>query len=61
MKKIILLSAALLVMLVSLEGCFWGYDRYDRDGRGGGHDSRGGGYNHGGDHDDRGGDRGHHH
>ena len=35
------------MMLVSLGGCFWGYEGRDRDGgydRGGGHDDRGEGH-----------------
>jgi hypothetical protein len=46
MKRIILLTMVLAVMLVSLGGCFWGYEGHDRDGgygRGGGHEERGGG------------------
>jgi hypothetical protein len=62
MKRIMMLTMVLVVMLVSLEGCFWGYERHGRDGgynrgghddQGGGHDNRGGGHDHGGDHDDR--------
>lgn len=50
MKKIILLAIALVTMLVSLNGCFWGYPE---DGRGGGHHDRDRGERH--DHDRDGG------
>ena len=42
MKRIVMLMV-LGIMLVSLGGCFWGYDR------GGGHDDRGEGHDHGGE------------
>ena len=46
MKRIIMLGMVLVIMLVSLGGCYVGFDGYDRgEGRGGdeGHD-RGGGH-----------------
>jgi len=52
MKRIIMLGIVLVVtMLVSLGGCFWGYEDH---GRGGRHD-RGEGHDHdrGGEHDER--------
>jgi hypothetical protein len=51
MKRIVLLSMVLVMMLMSIGGCWVGFDVDDRGGRGGGHHDRGGG------HDDRG--RGH--
>ena len=53
MKKSLKLGLAFVMMLVSLAGCYWGYEGRDGYGRGGGYD-RGGGYERGGD---RGGDR----
>jgi hypothetical protein len=56
MKRIITLTMVLVMMLVSLGGCFWGYEGRDRDGgygRGGGHDDRGGGHDRGGDREER--------
>jgi hypothetical protein len=50
MKRIVMLIL-LLTMLVSLGGCFWGFEGR---GRGGDRDDRGGGHDRGGD---RGGDR----
>jgi hypothetical protein len=53
MKRIVMFMV-LVTMLVSLGGCFWGYEGRDRDGgygRGGGHDDRGG--ERGGEHEDR--------
>jgi len=53
MKRIIMLMV-LVTMLVSLGGCFWGYEGRDGGGgydRGGGHDDRGGGHEGGGDHE----------
>ena len=52
MKRIIMLTMVLVIMLVSLGGCFWGYGGHDRDGgydRGGGHDDRGEGHDRGGE------------
>jgi hypothetical protein len=52
MKRIILLTIAFVMMIVSLGGCFWwGYE-----GHGGrrGHDGRDEGRDRGGDHDGRG-------
>jgi nitrogen fixation-related uncharacterized protein len=46
MKRIIMLTMVLMMMLVSLGGCFWGD-------RGGGHDDRGEGHDRGGDHEER--------
>jgi len=43
MKKIVLSVVVLVMMLVSIGGCWVGWDRDGRDGRGGGHD-RGGGH-----------------
>ena len=47
MKRIVMFTM-ILVMLVSLGGCFWGYEGRGREGgydRGGGHDDdRGGGH-----------------
>ncbi len=60
MKRIIMLTMALAMMLISLGGCFWGYEGHDRDGgygRDGGHDDRGGGHDGGGGHD-KGGEKG---
>jgi flagellar basal body-associated protein FliL len=60
MKRIIMLGIVLVVtMLVSLGGCFWGYEDHGRGGghdRGEGHDhDRGEGHDHdrGGEHDER--------
>ncbi len=50
MKRIIMLTMVLVVMLVSLGGCFWGGEGHDR---GGGHDDRGGGHDRGGEHEER--------
>jgi hypothetical protein len=57
MKRIVMLSMACVMMLVSLAGCFWwGYEGHDGRG-GGGHDSGGdrGGGGGGGGHDSGGG------
>ena len=43
MKRIIMLAMVLVMMLVSIGGCWVGWDRDDRGRRGGGHD-RGGGH-----------------
>jgi hypothetical protein len=56
MKRIIMLTMVLVVMLVSLGGCFfWGYEGHDRDrdGRGGEHGDRGERHDGGGDHGER--------
>ena len=66
MKRIIMLTMALAMMLVSLGGCYWGYEGRDRGegyGRGGGRDERGEGRDRDGGRDqgerhDRGGERG---
>ena len=61
MKRIIMLGMVLVIMLVSLGGCYLGYDGY---GRGGGHDrgegrdkdeghDRGEGHDGGGGHEER--------
>lgn len=50
MKRTITVMMAFVMMLVSLGGCFWGYEGHDGGGghgRGGGHDrggERGGGH-----------------
>jgi len=41
MKRIIMLSMVLVMMSVSLGGCWVGFDVDGRGGRGGGHDDRG--------------------
>ena len=54
MKRIIMLTMVLLMMLISLGGCFWGFEGRERDGgynRGEGHDNRGGGHDDRGEHD----------
>jgi hypothetical protein len=38
MKKIIILAMVLVMMIVSIGGCWIGFDDEGRDGRGGGHD-----------------------
>jgi hypothetical protein len=38
MKRIIMLAIVLVMMLVSIGGCWVGWDVDDRGGRGGGHD-----------------------
>ena len=46
MKRIIMLTMVLVIMLVSLGGCFWGYEGHDRGGgygSGEGHEDHGGG------------------
>jgi hypothetical protein len=43
MKRIIMLAMVLVLMLISIGGCWVGWDRDGRDGRGGEHD-RGGGH-----------------
>lgn len=50
MKRIIMLTMVIVMMLVSLGGCFWGFEGHDR---GGGHDGRGG-HDRDGRYDDRG-------
>ena len=50
-KRIIMLGIVLMTMIVSLEGCFWGFE--DRD-RGGGHErSEGHDHDRGGGHEER--------
>ena len=58
MKRIIMMTLVLAVMLVSLGGCLVGLDTEGRDGRGGGYD-RDRGHDRAGDHD-RGGDHDRH-
>jgi hypothetical protein len=53
MKRSIML-AMVLVMIVSIGGCFVPWDRDDRGGRDGGHE-RDGGHDRGGEHDRDGG------
>jgi len=52
MKRIIMLMV-LVMMLVSLGGCFWGRDGGGGYDRGGGHDERGEGHDRGGEHEER--------
>jgi len=56
MKKMIMSAMALLMLLMSIGGCFVGWDRDDRGGRGGEHE-RGGGHDRGGGGHDRDGGR----
>ena len=42
MKRIIMLAMVLVMMLVSIGGCWVGWDVDGRGGRGGGHDRDGG-------------------
>jgi hypothetical protein len=42
MKRIIMLAMGLVMMLVSIGGCWVGWDEGGRGGRGGGHDRDGG-------------------
>ncbi len=57
MKRIIRLTMLLVVMLVSLGNCVWGYVEHDRDGghydRGGGHYYRSGWHDSGGEHEEQ--------
>lgn len=60
MKRIIMLGIVWVTLLVSLGGCFWGYEDRDRGDRGGGYDrgeghdhDRGEGHDKGGGHDER--------
>jgi hypothetical protein len=56
MKRIVMAAMAIMMMLVSLGGCYWwGYEGHD-GGRGHGGGDRGGGHDGGGH--DGGGDRG---
>ncbi|MHB8832667.1 MAG: hypothetical protein ACYC9V_05755 [Desulfobacteria bacterium] len=48
MKKLLMLAMAFVMMLVSLGGCYWGFDGPYRDGGYG----RGEGHHRGGDRDD---------
>ena len=50
MKRIIMLSMVLVMMFISIGGCWVGFDVDGRGGRGGGHD-RGGEHDRGGGHD----------
>lgn len=50
MKRIIMLAMVLVMMMVSIGGCWVGWDRDGPGGRGRGHD-RGGGYDRDGGHD----------
>jgi hypothetical protein len=52
MKRIIMLAMVLVMMLVSIGGCWVGWDVDGRGGRGGGHD-RDGGHDGHQRHDDR--------
>ncbi len=52
MKRIIMLAMVLVMMLVSIGGCWVGWDRDDRGRRGGGHD-RDRGHDRGGGHEER--------
>lgn len=49
MERILLLTMAFVMMLVSLGGCYWGFEGHERGGR----EGRGGDYDRGGE---RGGD-----
>ncbi len=51
MKRIIMLSMVLVMMSISIGGCFVGWDVDHRGGRGGGHHDRGGGHDKGRGHD----------
>jgi hypothetical protein len=57
MKRIIAVTVMLAVMLVSLGGCYWGYEGRGRDGGGrdrdGRHEDSGGGHDRGGDREGR--------
>lgn len=44
MKRIMILATVLIMMSVSVGGCFVGWDVDGRGGRGGGHHDRGGGH-----------------
>lgn len=55
MKKMIMAAMVLVMLLTSIGGCFVGWDRDGRDGRGGheregGHDRGGGGHDRDGGH-----------
>ncbi|HEX7535122.1 MAG TPA: hypothetical protein VF343_07675 [Syntrophales bacterium] len=54
MKRFIMLAMVLVMMVVSIGGCWIGWEGDDRGGRGGGRDE-GGGHDRGGDHDRGGG------
>ena len=54
MKRIIILAIVLVMLLVSIGGCWPWWDRDGRGGRGEGHD-RDGGHDRGGEHDRDGG------
>ncbi|MGO9138545.1 MAG: hypothetical protein ACLP9S_09825 [Syntrophales bacterium] len=60
MKRFIMLAMVLVMMAVSIGGCWIGWDRDDRGERGGEHErggegDRGGGHESGGEHDRGGG------
>jgi hypothetical protein len=52
MKRIIMLAMVLVMILVSIGGCWVGYDEGGRGGRDGGHD-RGGGHDRDQGHEER--------
>ncbi|PKN18986.1 MAG: hypothetical protein CVU71_09385 [Deltaproteobacteria bacterium HGW-Deltaproteobacteria-6] len=51
MKRVIMSAMVLVMLLVSIGGCFVGWDRDGRGGRGGGHERDGGHHRDGGGHD----------